>query len=225
MVITLSDTNSKGGTKIYFPVNPEKIRYKSGTYFQEYDIIGKGPARIPAGEEISLIGWESFFPGSVLSDEPYVMKWENPSTLHKQLETWKEKGTKLTLSITESPFNMSVYIDTYEVTMQDAFCSLHYAIEFSKVVNIAVNTVPKEPNATSGTNRNSKTDKQEKYEVKKGDCLWDIAKKFYGTKNGSQWTKIYEANKTLIETTAKKYGKKNSNNGWWIYSGTILSIP
>ena len=223
MLIILADTNSENG--IFFPVNPEKIQYKSGTSFQEYEIIEKGSAKIPAGQKISLIGWECFFPGSTLKNEPYVKTWKNPSTLHKQLETWKNNGTQLNLNITESPFNISVYIDTYDVTIQDAFGSLHYAIEFSKVVNIAVNTVPKEKNTTSGTNRTSKTNKQEKYTVRKRDCLWDIAKKSYGTKNGSQWTKIYEANKTVIETTAKKYGKKNSNNGHWIYPGTVLNIP
>lgn len=61
------------------------------------------------------------------------------------------------------------------------------------------------------------------YKVKKGDCLWKISRKFYGT--GSKWKTIYEANKSLIEKTARKYGKRSSSNGWWIYPGTILKIP
>lgn len=61
------------------------------------------------------------------------------------------------------------------------------------------------------------------YVVKKGDCLWNIAKKFYGT--GSKWKTIYDANKSVIEETAKKYGRKSSSNGHWIYPGTELIIP
>ena len=34
------------------------------------------------------------------------------------------------------------------------------------------------------------------YTVVSGDCLWNIAKKYYG--DGSQYTKIYEANKGTI---------------------------
>lgn len=61
------------------------------------------------------------------------------------------------------------------------------------------------------------------YTVKSGDCLWNIARKYYG--DGSKWTKIYNANKSIIESTAKKYGKASSSNGHWIYPGTVLTIP
>lgn len=61
------------------------------------------------------------------------------------------------------------------------------------------------------------------YTVVKGDCLWNISRKFYGT--GSKWKTIYNANKTVIENTAKKYGRKSSSNGHWIYPGTKLTIP
>jgi LysM repeat protein len=66
-------------------------------------------------------------------------------------------------------------------------------------------------------------DESKKYTVKRGDCLWKISKQFYGT--GTKWKTIYNANKTVIENTAKKYGKKSSSNGWWIYPGTQLVIP
>ena len=49
------------------------------------------------------------------------------------------------------------------------------------------------------------------YIVVKGDCLWNIAKKFYGA--GLQYTRIYNANKDKI---------KNPN---LIYPGQVLTIP
>lgn len=49
------------------------------------------------------------------------------------------------------------------------------------------------------------------YTVVKGDCLWNIAKKFYGS--GAQYTKIYNANKDKI---------KNPN---LIYAGQVFVIP
>lgn len=68
-----------------------------------------------------------------------------------------------------------------------------------------------------------KVETSKQYKVVKGDCLWKISRKFYGT--GTKWETIYNANKTVIENTARKYGKRDSNKGWWIYPGTLLTIP
>lgn len=61
------------------------------------------------------------------------------------------------------------------------------------------------------------------YVIKSGDSLWDIAKAHY--QDGTRCTDIYEANRDTIESAAKKHGKKNSSNGYWVYSGTELIIP
>ena len=50
------------------------------------------------------------------------------------------------------------------------------------------------------------------YTVKSGDCLWNIAKQFYGS--GSDYTKIYNANKGTIR------GNPNL-----IYPGQVLTLP
>ena len=52
---------------------------------------------------------------------------------------------------------------------------------------------------------------QRTYTVKKGDCLWKIAKQFYG--NGALYTKIYDANTNQIA---------NPN---LIYVGQVFVIP
>lgn len=240
MVITLTDAGSKKGTqdntKLYFPVNPSQINYRSAAYFQEYVILDKGPAKLPNGEDIATIGWECFFPGENLQGLPFVrnqtIKKGNasatsltPNEIHTKLDNWKTNGTKLKLNISGTPFSFWVYIDTYEASVQDAHGSIYYTIEFSKVVNLSVETVAKKKSTgkTSGNSRVSKTSSQKKYTVKKGDCLWNIAKKFY--KDPTKWKKIYNANKTVIENTAKKRGYKSSSNGKWIFPGTVLSIP
>lgn len=79
--------------------------------------------------------------------------------------------------------------------------------------------------STSTTAKKTTTKKEEKkvqstpqastakrtYTVKKGDCLWNIAKKFYG--NGASYTKIYDANTNKIA---------NPN---LIYPGQVFVIP
>lgn len=217
MVITLSN----GKEKLYFPVNPNQIDYKAETYFQTYNIINKGAVKIPSGEDVTVIGWECFFPGEKLKKAPYVRNWEDPAIKHKYLENWRQNGTALQLNITGTPFSFWVYIDTYEATLKDALGNIHYRIEFSKVINIAVDTVKSKVVKTTGSQRTSSSSKT--YTVKSGDCLWNIAKKFYGS--GVQWTKIYNANKDTIEASAKRHGKSSSSNGHWIYPGDCYSIP
>ena len=39
------------------------------------------------------------------------------------------------------------------------------------------------------------------------------------------WQKIYQANAETIEQEARKRGKKSSDNGRWIYPGTVLVLP
>ena len=68
----------------------------------------------------------------------------------------------------------------------------------------------------------TKTEKK-KYTVKSGDCLWNLARQFYG--DPTKYTVIYNSNKQIIEDTAKKYGRASSSNGWCIYPRTVLDIP
>lgn len=61
------------------------------------------------------------------------------------------------------------------------------------------------------------------YTVKSGDTLTKISVMFY--KTSVYWRTIYEANKQVIESTAMKRGMKSSDNGHWIFTGTVLTIP
>lgn len=61
------------------------------------------------------------------------------------------------------------------------------------------------------------------YTVQSGDTLWSIAKRFLG--DGVRWREIYDLNKTIIEKTAKNRGLESSDNGHWIFRGTVLQIP
>jgi nucleoid-associated protein YgaU len=91
---------------------------------------------------------------------------------------------------------------------------------------VRLKTSTKKPKTTSTSKKprsETKTTKSEDYTVKAGDCLWNIAKAKYG--DGSLWTKIYEANKSVIESTAKSRGMGSSSNGHWIFPNTKLTIP
>jgi len=62
-----------------------------------------------------------------------------------------------------------------------------------------------------------------KYTTVSDDTLWGISSKLLGT--GTNYTKIYNKNKSAIESAARKHGKSSSGNGHWLYPGTVLTIP
>lgn len=51
------------------------------------------------------------------------------------------------------------------------------------------------------------------YRVVKGDCLWNIARKFYGPNAGPSWPRIFDANRGQIK------------DPHWIYPGQNFVIP
>lgn len=72
-------------------------------------------------------------------------------------------------------------------------------------------TAPKKPAAKKESSPKTADSPKRTYTVKKGDCLWNIAKQFYG--NGAAYTKIYDANTNQIA---------NPN---LIYPGQVFVIP
>lgn len=88
--------------------------------------------------------------------------------------------------------------------------------DFGKSLKKSTSSSKKKSASKSSTKKtvkssNESSNAKRKYTVKKGDCLWAIAKKFY--KDGSKYTKIYDANTDKVA---------NPN---LIYIGQVLIIP
>lgn len=212
----------KTGTReIRVPIIPEEIQFTSGDATAvAYDIIGLGPVEVPSGTELGGWKWKSEFPGELRKNDPMQRgEWIAPKTYDSILNDWKKKGTELNLLVTGYPINADVYLKGYSASAAGAFGDISYEIAFAESRKIVVTTTTeKQPES-----RPSSTSSTSTYTIKSGDTLWAISKKFYG--NGNKWSTIYNANKDIIEKTAKKYGKKSSNNGHWIYPGVTLTIP
>ena len=148
---------------------------------------------------------------------------EKPYAFVKQILEWKRKGIPVRLLI-GNHVNILITIETFEYGEQDGTGDVYYTISFKEYREIELVKKPtkkktktttkkkkKKKKAKTKKRSSKKKKKQRTYTVKSGDCLWNIAKKFYG--NGSQYTKIYNANRSKI---------KNPN---LIYPGQVLTIP
>lgn len=213
-----------GKREIRIPWLPEEIKFDSGDAITaSYEIMNKGEVAVPTGSGLASYSWTSEFPGEYRTDTAMLRgKWQDPKTYHNILESWKANGTPLTLLVTGYPINKDVILERYNGKATGGFGDMAYEVTFLEdrdivITSTAVTASTPAP-AAQRPAANTTT-----YTIKKGDTLWAIAKKHLGA--GSKWKTIYNANKTIIENTAKKYRKgKGSDNGHWIYPGTKITI-
>lgn len=224
MQIDVYIREKNGKRELRMPLLPEEISFQSGdATVVSYEIMGLGAVAIPSGTELGKWGWKGQFPGRYRENDPMIRgTWYPPEDYDRVLNDWKKNGTELNLLVTGYPINVDVYISKYNGAASGAFGDISYEIEFFEARKIVVTTTkveqpapapaPTRPATTSAT-----------YTIKSDDTLWDIAVKFY--KSGAKWGTIYNANKDIIEKTARSRGLKSSDNGHWIFSGTVLTIP
>lgn len=222
MEVDIYITERNGNREVRIPVLPETIKSAAGdTTFYTYDIMGKGEMSIPSGVGLSSHSWSSFFPGKNRTDDSILRgSWQDPATYHNTFMDWKKKGSLLNLLVTGYPINVDVYIEKYSAEASGAFGDMPYEITF-KAVGETVTAISTTSASTPAPKRTA--EKNDSHTIKPGDTLWGIAQKELG--KGSLWQTIYNANKEIIEQTAKKYGKSSSNNGHWIFPGITLKIP
>lgn len=215
-----------GSREIRVPWLPEHIEVETGeATLATYDIMDKGEVAVPTGTGLAKYSWESEFPGAKCTDKSMLRgTWRDPKTYDSILKSWKENKTVLNLLVTGYPINDDVIIEDYTGTVAGGFGDISYVVSFVKKREIVITSekVEVKKPATSTTQTTRPAAKSTSYTIKKGDTLWAIAKRFYGA--GSKWPTIYNANKSIIESTAKKHGKKSSSNGHWIYPGTKITI-
>lgn len=215
--------NDTGQTvKLQLPALPAKIGYKSGARMMSFDIIDVGAVEIPNGNELTEYSWEAILPGEGRKHEPWIKgKWISPQTIENYFSIWKKNGVKLKLLVTGTPINAYVYLKEYEMNFEGGFGDYSYSVVFVSAVDISVSYTKVEKPKPSPPPQRPTPPPQRTYTVKTGDCLWNISRRFYGT--GTQYMKIYNANKATIEEWQRKY--RNREGPFTIYPGEVLVIP
>ena len=217
-------------SKCLLPIAPEKLQVKIDNANETVTLIDEGEINILKTPGLTDIEFECRIPQTKYPFASYKSGFQSASYFLDYFESLKADkkpfqfivirtmGSDKTLFST----NIKVSLEDYKLTEQakDGFDVMvkiklkQYRDYGTKTVNIKI--AASKPTATVAKTRAAETSPapstNQSYTVKRGDCLWNIAKQFYGS--GAKYTLIYNANKGVIG------GNPNR-----IYPGQVLTIP
>ncbi|MGN1481454.1 LysM peptidoglycan-binding domain-containing protein [Porcipelethomonas sp.] len=216
------------------PIPPSEMQVKINNANKKVTLIDQGEINILKTAELTDIEFECIIPqvkypfaaykvGSRTSFQPakyFLNYFEGLKKIRRPFQFIVSRtlpNGKVLFST-----NMKVSMEDYEITekAENGF-DLTVKIKLKQYRNYGTKTIKVKikksgsgAKATVKKKRDSSKDTSasKTYTVVSGDCLWNIAKKFYG--DGSKYTVIYNANKSVI-----------GSNPNLIYPGQVLTIP
>ena len=213
------------------PVTPSKLSVKIKGNNKTLTLVNEGDINFLRSPGLTEISFEMLLP--MLEQYSFASEYHQPDYYLGILESYMTEKKPFRFIVSRvSPSGDKLYDTNIKVSLEDYTVSEDATDGFDVTVSINLKqyidyatkkvTVTKPNNSSKSTLKKStlKTEKPREtsgkptaktYTVKSGDCLWTIAKKYYG--NGAQYTKIYNANKDKI------------SNPNLIYVGQVLTIP
>lgn len=212
--------------EVLFPIAPAKIDLKIKGQNKTINLINGTEANILNPPGLSELSFDLRLPSRKYPFAEYERKFRSAEYFLEILEALKlEQRPFRFLCVREGgpntmfDTNMAVSLEDYTISedagdgrdITAAVTLKQYVSCGTKIITIPQpETSPEE--VTAEEPRETENPPQTStYTVKKGDCLWNIAKKLLG--NGARYTEIYDLNRDKI---------KNPN---LIYPGQVLTIP
>lgn len=205
-------------TKFRFPVLPEKVKVSYGSNNDKMRICGVGEVTVIQDSEAATITFSSFFPEHYFSGCDYK-NIPAPLSAVDTILSLKNSGKPVRFTITGG-MNVSMYVTVEKFDTEEQggdIGTIHYIITLKEYREVTVRQIKvqistKKATISTPVSRTDTAPAGGQYTVVKGDCLWNISKKFYGS--GAKYSIIYNANKSVI-----------GGNPNLIYPGQVLTIP
>ena len=194
---------------IRLPVMPSEFERVISANYETNNVIGLGDIATFGGNGLAQLSLSSFFPNKEYSFNAYS-DVPKPYEFVKYFKEWKNKGTVVRVIMTGTDINQQMYITNFSYGEKDGTGDVYYTVDLVEYRPITVPVINETSSNTQNTSRQDENNDnsndannstQKTHKVVKGDCLWDIAKKYLG--KGSDYPKIKEANKSKYPSLAK----------------------
>lgn len=216
---------------ILLPITPEKLNIKIANKNETIDLINGEEVNVIKRAGLSKITFSALLPAAPYPFSMYLNGFQEPQQYLEKLESLKNSLKPFIFKVIRPNFqtNFTVSLEDYEIEedAEDYGQDIYVTVSLLQYKAIRTKTLVFKDNETAtpskpGRDTVGKTGAKT-YTVKKGDCLWNIAKKYLGS--GAKWQVLYAANKEVMDAAARKMGKASSSNGYWLFPGTVLTIP
>ena len=216
--------------KILLPVAPSKLQVKIKKENKTINLINDGEINIIKKPGLSEVSFDILIPHVKYPFAVYKNGYKDAKYFLGEIEKLKVNMKPFQFIVSRRKPNGTVLFDTnMKVTLEeytikedagegfDVIVTIklkqyrEYATKTMKITIKQYKPIAVEVPARPAPTAPAPATTSRTYTVKRGDCLWNIAKKYYG--NGSKYTTIYNANRDKI---------KNPN---LIYPGQVLTIP
>ena len=214
---------------VLLPSPPSKLELKISNNNKTYDLINYSQINVLKNPGLSSLEFEVVLPNTKYPFAMYKNNFQNAKYYLGVLENLKVNRSAFQFIVVrkfpngKDIFNTNIKVALEEYTITDTTeegfdtkvkIKLKQYKEYStKKVQVTIKQYRPPAVTRTVTTNNTAVAKPsgQNYTVKRGDCLWNIAKRFYG--NGAKYTTIYNANRSKI---------RNPN---LIYPGQVLWIP
>lgn len=231
------------------PIAPSKLTMSYKNQNKTINLINDGEVNLIKKQGLTSIEFDALLSQFEYNYCQTSFSHTTPDVYLKRLENLKAYNKPFQFIVARFyGFNHTFHTTNIKVTLEDftviedanngvdvlVKIRLKQYVDFStKTCNISIpssNNSSSNNNSSSGANVSTSSNREDSnspapstqaksYTVVKGDCLWNIAKSFYG--DGNKYTTIYNANKSLIDSDNKGTG----NPTYTIYPNQVFTIP
>ena len=213
---------------ILCPVTPSKIELKIKNQNKTMNLVNGTEVNVLKDAGLTEISYDLLLPNVKYSFATYKNEFVNAKYFLDEFEKMKiEKKPFIFKLLRTFPTGVALYntddmmvsLESYTIK-EDASQGFDVVVSIklkqfksygTKIVKVLDGSASVEQSRETSNSPMPSDNPVTTYTVVNGDCLWNIAKKFYG--DGSKYYAIYEANKDKIA------------NPSLIYAGQVLTIP
>lgn len=208
----MSFLDEKAGRELVLPVTPAGYTWSHPNRVETIQLDQIGEINLPGGAMMGSCTLDRVLLPAKLYAFCNPGAVADPYTYLEQLERWSDEGTVVRFLISGTPVNEPVLIESIDQGEQDGTNDLYVTIRMKQYQKPEVPVLAVSGGGAQTSRDDSTGASQERtYTVQRGDTLWGIAQKYYGS--GLSYKRLASANSDQI---------KNPN---LIYPGQVLTIP